>query len=402
MARILAPDYPGQQVIAGIKALALDGDTCDMAWDFNWLHRAFKSRYVNRFFSIPSAETDPRGYVKGILELLEHGSYDLLMPFGNHACHQAALAQEEISKRTRLLVPAIQNHLIAFDKSLTYQRCLEIGIPVPKTITDVPLSGEYDPLAHGLQFPLVIKTKSGSGVKSGVRFVEKPQDFEKSLSEIYGTYASRGFNDDYRPILQEFIPGSIHDACITAQNGIILTFLSQVRHLMYPISGGVGAINTTTHNDALFELVKPLVKSLNWSGPAQIEFKFDERDRQYKLIEINPKLWGTLDLAIQSGVNFPLVIRDALMGAAPRTAEYESGNYYFFLFPQATLASIEKVKIFGWKSLKIQRKIRKKFYDVDLTDPLPIIPRFLKTIIKALPTLIARSKPSIDKKFINP
>ena len=88
----------------------------------------------------------------------------------------------------------------------------------------------------------------------------------------------------------------MHDACLLLENGKTLATLTQIRHLMYPITGGVGAINYTTHNAELGAIAIQLMESLDWTGPAQVEFKYDERDKKYKLIEINPKLWGTLDL----------------------------------------------------------------------------------------------------------
>ena len=49
----------------------------------------------------------------------------------------------------------------------------------------------------------------------------------------------------------------------------------------------------TTHEPELASTARNLLESLGWHGPAQVEFKFDPRDKRYKLIELNPKLWGT-------------------------------------------------------------------------------------------------------------
>ena len=402
MARILVPDYPGQQVIAGIKSLTESGDICDLAWDLNWLDHTFKSRHINQMIQIPSAETDPEGYIQGLLERLDQTPYDLILPFGNHACRQVVLAQQRIARKTRFLLPSIDNHSIAFDKALTYRHCLRHGIHVPQTISVNEKTRFLDGDLSTLQFPLVIKTKSGTGVREGVRFVEKQEDFEKNFSEVFRVYEKHGFNENYLPIIQEFIPGLIHDACVAAREGEIIAYLSQVRHLMYPVMGGVGAINYTTHNEELREIVTGLVKSLHWSGPAQIEFKYDERDQQFKLIEINPKLWGTLDLSIRSGVSFPRIIRDTLIARPIEPPVYNDGNFYFFLFPQATLATIEKAKLFGIGSIKIKELIQKRFYDVDISDPLPLIIRMIKTLIKAIPVLLSASGTKMDKKYLNP
>ena len=48
---------------------------------------------------------------------------------------------------------------------------------------------------------------------------------------------------------------------------------------------------------------KKIFSRIKWNGPAQLEFILDERDNTYKLIEINPRFWGTTGLAVKAGVN---------------------------------------------------------------------------------------------------
>ncbi len=184
----------------------------------------------------------------------------------------------------------------------------------------------------------------------------------------------------FAPIIQEFIPGLIQDACTLSVNGEMVAFLSQIRQRMYPISGGVGAINSTTTNKRLEAAARIILKSLNWSGPAQLEFKFDKRRHIYQLIEMNPKLWGTLDLSIRSGVNFPVLIRNILMDEKFELPNYSPRNYYYFLFPQASLAAIQQAKLYGFRSLRIRAKKAKVFTDIDWSDIRPLFWRILKTI----------------------
>ena len=58
----------------------------------------------------------------------------------------------------------------------------------------------------------------------------------------------------------------------------------------------------------VMELGLSLLKSLNWVGIAMVEFKVDPRDGIPKLMEVNPRFWGSLQLAIVSGVDFPYLI----------------------------------------------------------------------------------------------
>ena len=64
-----------------------------------------------------------------------------------------------------------------------------------------------------------------------------------------------------------------------------------------------------------------------------VEFKLDARDGDYKLMEVNPKFWGSLDLAIAAGVDFPwLTVQVALGNPFPPVADYVRGLRFQWVF----------------------------------------------------------------------
>jgi predicted ATP-grasp superfamily ATP-dependent carboligase len=378
-AKILIPDYPGQQVISGIRALNLNGDECDLAWKFSSSERILKSKYIHSLIDIPSADEDPQSYIDALVDILRTNEYDILLPFGNNACHEIALSQEKFHGLTRLLVPSKSNHQVAYDKYAMAKHCLASGIATPSTFS-AKSEEDLKEILEIAQFPLVIKTQSGKGSQIPAKFAYRFDDLVSYFNQFWDAYEKNQRIPDLAPIIQEYIPGLIQDACTLSFNGEMVAFLSQIRQRMYPISGGVGAINLTTINNRLGEAAKKIINSLNWSGPAQLEFKFDKRNHSYQLIEMNPKLWGTLDLSIRSGVNFPVLIRNILLGENFIQPKYSPRNYYYFLFPQATLAAIQQVKQSGFRSLKIKAKKEKVFTDCDWSDIRPLLWRIVKTI----------------------
>ena len=400
MANILIPDYAGQQVIAGIKSLSLHGDTCDLAWDIKKTDYLFKSKYIQELYSIPPASEDSDDYAQGLVELLKTHPYDMIIPFGNDANHAVNRAQDELRKYTRLLTPSRRSHEIAYDKQATAQHCREVGIDAPATFFDYAES-DLPAIANHLRYPVVIKARSGSGVKSGLRYATNQDELLIKFNELNDLIRANDHTEYANPIIQEFIPGYVHDACLLLENGKTLATLTQIRHLMYPITGGVGAINYTTHNAELGAIAIQLMESLDWNGPAQVEFKYDERDKKYKLIEINPKLWGTLDLSIQSGVSFPVLIRDLLMGEKVTQPAYDAGNVYYFLYPQTSLARLQSFMTFRKDNPPVSIQITRKFRDVDWGDFKPLFGRFVKTAAIALTGNTANETHNLPKELIN-
>ena len=69
-----------------------------------------------------------------------------------------------------------------------------------------------------------------------------------------------------------------------------------------------------------------LLKALNWTGVAMVEFKIDRRDNTAKLMELNGRFWGSLQLAIDAGVDFPYLLYQVMEGEYPeKVSAYRSG-----------------------------------------------------------------------------
>jgi predicted ATP-grasp superfamily ATP-dependent carboligase len=73
----------------------------------------------------------------------------------------------------------------------------------------------------------------------------------------------------------------------------------------YPATGGASSCAESFYDSKLEDYGRRMLDSLNWHGVAMVEFRCDSRDGEYKLMEINPKFWGSLDLALAAGADFP-------------------------------------------------------------------------------------------------
>ena len=135
----------------------------------------------------------------------------------------------------------------------------------------------------------------------------------------------------------------------------------------------------SVRHDEIRDMASALLKSLDWFGVAMVEFKVDPRDGVPKLMEINPRFWGSLALAIHSGVNFPhLLFRMAAHERFDAVETYRLGVKCRWLLPG---------DILHFLSNPHRRKLTTEFfrfrksatcYDiVSLKDPLPALIRIL-------------------------
>lgn len=114
-----------------------------------------------------------------------------------------------------------------------------------------------------------------------------------------------------------------------------------------------------------------------------VEFKMDPRDGVPKLMEINPRLWGSLQLAISAGVDFPcMMARLALEGDVAEQLDYRESIIARWLLPGDILHFISNPGRFKLKPSFFKFFGKELIYDIiSLKDPLPALSRILEMMV---------------------
>ena len=134
-------------------------------------------------------------------------------------------------------------------------------------------------------------------------------------------------------MIQEYVPGEIRDVCVLFNQGEPRAALAQRRVWTWPPGGGPGILNETIKDPQLINYALKLLKRMNWHGVAQVEFKLDAEGKP-RLMEVNPKFWGTLELSIAAGIDFPyLLYKMAVDGDADAVFDYKDKLSFAWLFP---------------------------------------------------------------------
>jgi len=119
-------------------------------------------------------------------------------------------------------------------------------------------------------------------------------------------------------ILQEVIPGpctnNIEIGCYFDKTGECIEVFSYMKLRQYPSDFGVGTIVMHTHIDELETRAVRLLKSLNWRGFANVEYKLNPKTGKYMFIEINARVWQQISHPEELGINFPVLQYEDLIG----------------------------------------------------------------------------------------
>jgi predicted ATP-grasp superfamily ATP-dependent carboligase len=234
-----------------------------------------------------------------VLKVLERTKYDLLMPVGYLSTLAAAGRKEKIALLTRLEVADAAKIDLAGDKKRVRELALKLGINAPLTFYPSSIEEAKD-LAGTLEYPVVLKPASES-LPKGVRIVSAQEAFMPSFENLRATWPT----PNELPMVQSFVPGYGCGFFALYQDGVCKRVFMHRRVREYPAGGGASCCAESFYDPALKELGMKLLDAIGWHGVAMVEFRYDSNEGKYTLLEVNPKFWGSLDLALAAGADFP-------------------------------------------------------------------------------------------------
>jgi predicted ATP-grasp superfamily ATP-dependent carboligase len=259
------------------------------------------SKYISKKHKLCSPK-DKAAFQLKLIQLLKTEKFDLVIPVGFSSYTACADIQEEIRKYADIIITSSQNIDIAASKAQTYQLAERINVPCPKTIY---ISDRAAVHHLELEYPIVLKGPFEAG-KNIVTYVYNKEDL---IREFYAMIEKNNFTEPHLPLIQEFIRGDGYGFFAYYEQGLCKRVFMHQRIREYPAKGGASVCAQSFSDPLLMEYGKRILDHLKWNGVAMVEFKKDV-DGIYKLMEINPKFWGSLDLALCAGVNFPQYLID--------------------------------------------------------------------------------------------
>jgi D-aspartate ligase len=266
---------------------------------------ASKSRYAVRTFDLEGNSAEEQAaFLVAFGE--EHGLEDwTLFPTSDETALMVSVCHERLAGRFRLTTPPWTVLRYAHDKRLTYRLAAELGIPHPRTWT-----GEGAPTQAALidgRYPLIIKPAVKESFNRLTAAKAWRADHEEDLFRLYAK-AAELINPEVL-IVQEMIEGGGQEQLSYAalcEDGVPLAELVARRTRQYPAD--FGRASTFVETVSQPEIVGPsrlFLAEIGFTGLVEIEFKRDPRDGEFKLLDVNPRVWGWQSLCGRAGVDFP-------------------------------------------------------------------------------------------------
>lgn len=215
--------------------------------------------------------------------------------------------------------------LSTFDKARTLALAAQCGVAIPRTHAPTSLE-ECRAAAREIGLPCVVKSRfshywTGSGFVEGggTSYVSHESDLDRVCR------AHR--QGDVWPLVQGFEEGTGKGVFTVCDRGRPLMWFAHERlRDVRPSGSGSSLRRSIAVDPRLLEPAERLLRSMRWHGPAMVEFR-DTGEGAPCLMEINGRFWGSLELAVRAGVDFPRMWADLLCGQPLTTpAPAESGT----------------------------------------------------------------------------
>jgi D-aspartate ligase len=207
--------------------------------------------------------------------------------------------RDELGQKYRFVLPKSDLIDALNDKSREVGLMESLGFEVPRTITKLP--PDYRELADELRFPIIFKPYSFAVHDA----------FPKKNEVIFDSIGLEQFYAKWQGALhvllaQEVIPGPVSNSwvcsCTYDQSSNLLDCLTRQKFRTIPPEFGTSTFSECRNNEAVVELAKELGVRLRYVGHAGIEFRWDERDGEYKYIELNPRIPGEVGFDMACGL----------------------------------------------------------------------------------------------------
>jgi predicted ATP-grasp superfamily ATP-dependent carboligase len=271
---------------------------------------AGSSRYAAAEHVVPDVARLPADWARVVRDLMTRAGAGLLVPTSEESL--GTLYREGLVGPLRVAAPPREAYELACDKGRLLALGASVGFDVPRTV-EIDSPATLEALPEGTDFPALLKARRS-------RFFENERwqsgrvfrvDDREALLRVRGDASLRG-----GALVQPFVPGRGEGLFLAAERGRVVAAFAHRRLREKPPTGGVGVLLESAAADpALLEPARRLLAALDWHGVAMLEFRREPSGRAW-LIELNPRLWGSLQLAIDAGADFPALILALHGGAA--------------------------------------------------------------------------------------
>lgn len=301
---VLVLDADQRSALAVTRSLGRRGIRVTVA-DVTHKTLAGASRYCSDRSVYPSPAADPAGFVDSISQIATDRRIRVVFPMTETTAYLLLEHSNRLGD-VELPFPDFDTFKAVSDKCHLFAVAKQLGISIPHTV-HIDSASELASLKRTFEYPLVIKPcRSRLFTTNGI--VETSVRYAHSADELDNIVEKTPYLQNHGFMVQEFIHGSGQGLFALYNRGEPVCHFAHKRIREKPPTGGVSVLSQSVPvPETLIEPSAKLLHHFRWHGVAMVEFKVTDDGTPY-LMEINPRFWGSLQLSITAGLDFPYLL----------------------------------------------------------------------------------------------
>ena len=334
------------------------------------------SRWTKSFHVVPNYYTEPAAYAAAVAEVAKKVGARVLIP-GHEDVVTLAAHADALPAGLGFAHAGYEKLRAANDKWEVTRICDRLGVPCAESFVPGSIE-ELRESAESLAYPAVIKTRIGNAGK-GVAIVADKRELVARYAGIVDRFS---IPPGKWPMVQEYLGTDICGVCMIYDKGRLVASSAET----YLRSKEANKFSTTTWRVSTYDPVsvencRKVADRLEWHGVIHFDMMRDPKTGVAKITEINPRLWGTIMIAIAAGMDFPYMLYElALTGKItdpPRS--YREGVYSRWVLGEliGVLNLAKRRAPVSEKLRELREIVRAPFKgttdDLRLSDPLPFL-----------------------------
>lgn len=282
------------------------------------------SKYCSETFSYASPYDQSDRFISDLQKEMRNRAIDVLFPM-TEVTTSLTLRYREQFRGIRIPFPSFEIFDLLSDKFRLFKLAERLGVCMPRTIF-VDEGSRFSDLPNDLRFPVVLKPYR-SQICVDSHWIPTSVAYADSRNEILKLVQAIPFFHDHPMLIQEYIRGEGQGIFALYFRGNPIAFFAHRRIREKPPSGGVSVLSESIKlNSTMVAAARRLLDHVELHGVAMVEFKVSSEGTPY-LMEVNARFWGSLQLAIDAGVDFPyLLYRLATGEQLERITQYTIGT----------------------------------------------------------------------------
>ena len=283
---------------------------------------AFHSRHSAHNIVLPSYSAAPSAVADAVVQFVRQYPTRVVLPTGDGTITALMSRREQLADLGCVLALPPDSALeIALDKDRTLEVARKLDVDQPKTIR-IDGVDDLPAVIAEFGFPFVLKPTTSWSEQLGDRFVPAEVINEREAIDVTQRFLSAGLS----VLGQEWACGRREGVTLFIVDGEVLASCAHAAYRTSPPLGGASVMRESISiPEDIYSASVRLATAIGMEGVCEVEFRRNANDRAL-LMEINPRLAGTIYNAVHSGVDFPFMIWQWATGLpVDRVKTYRTG-----------------------------------------------------------------------------